>query len=107
MTRTSLLRLLKYIGIATALIVLIGYGSWRSFNYARGPEIHVSDPSDGAQINSPTTIIRGRASRVNDLLLNGSPLPIDEMGNFMTTVVIFPGVNLITIAATDKFGRAT
>lgn len=105
MTRTSLLRTLK---IAAAVIVVLGvlaYALWRSLDYGRGPSIIVEEPSDWSSTSTSTIVVRGRIERANFISLNGSPLAIDERGNWSNTIVLFPGTNITTLEARDRFDR--
>ena len=37
--------------------------------------------------------------------MNDNPIETDESGNFKETLVVFPGVNVISFNATDQFKR--
>lgn len=107
MTRSALLKYLK-IGLIIVLAgILISYAAWRSFNYAKGPAIEIFEPANGASIASSSVIIKGKGDRVNDVTLNGAELLIDEEGYFSRQVVIFPGMNILTLTARDQFERKT
>jgi hypothetical protein len=107
LTRTSYIRILR-IAVAVIVIGLIAsYAIWRSLNYARGPAITIFEPVNGSTVNSSTIEIKGRADRVNELIMNGQTISIDEKGGFDQTIVIFPGTNKITFTANDQFGRST
>jgi hypothetical protein len=105
-TRTHNRRLVKFAGVSILVLAIAAFAMSRSLNYARGPEISIIEPANGATINSPTVIIRGMATRVNKIALNGNPISMDEQGNWNETVVIFSGLNKITVSATDRFGRS-
>jgi hypothetical protein len=107
MRRSSFLRLIRAIAVILAVALIVAYAVWRSLSYARGPNIVIIEPPDGATIVASTVAIRGRVDRVNGLLLNGNPIFIDERGNFSETVVVFPGMNTITFVAHDRFERTT
>ena len=107
MTRTQLIRYLKIGIIIVAALIIVGYGAWRSLDYARGPAITIFQPVNGSMAASSAIDILGRADRVNSLTINGMSVSLDEQGNFKETVVVFPGVNMITLEAMDQFGRST
>jgi len=104
--RTKTLRFIRYglIGLAAILIAL--YALSRSLNYIRGPQIEIFQPINGSTISTSTVTIIGRADRVNSLDLNGRTIFIDESGNFKETLLVFPGVNTITMTAHDQFDRS-
>jgi len=107
LTRTISIHLLKILGITLAVALIVAYAIFRSFNYAKGPQIIIFEPSNGASISSSSVIVRGLALRINSVSLNGNSLLLDEKGNFKETVVIFPGMNQLTLVAQDQFGRST
>jgi hypothetical protein len=39
--------------------------------------------------------------------LNGQTITVDEAGNFSQTIIVFPGMNILTFHAHDQFGRDT
>ena len=107
LTRTTLLLIIKIsIGVLIAALI-IAFAIYGSLNYARGPVIQINSPANESAVDSSTVVITGRADRVKDLSLNGNPISIDEQGNFSETVIVFPGMNELTFAAHDQFGRTT
>lgn len=104
--RRSFIRLLRIAGATVLILAVVGYAIWRSLNYALGPEIHISSPTNGSAIASSSVTLEGQVLRVNAVSLNGRPISVDEQGNFHEPVIIFPGLNTITFTATDQFGRA-
>lgn len=107
MTRTTTIRFLKILLALSIVGIISGYAIWRSMNYARGPEIDIYTPTDGFTATTSTVAIVGRAQRVNNLLLNGKSISVDEQGNFNETIIIFPGINIVTLEAHDRFERET
>jgi hypothetical protein len=107
LTRSTTLRLIKIAAIALIAIIIISYAIWRSLNYARGPKIDINSPISGAVITSTTTEIIGQVERAHDLYINNGLISIDEQGHFKQIIVIFPGVNRISIKAKDQFDRTT
>lgn len=106
-TRTQSIRAIKAGIIVLAILIIVGYAAWRSLNYARGPAITIFQPIDGSAVASGTIDIIGRADRVNSLAIDDEPVSLDLQGNFRETLIVFPGVNMITLDAKDQFGRRT
>lgn len=104
-SRTATIRLFRLSLIGFGIIIIVIYAIWRSLNYISGPSIDIFQPIDGSAISSTTVTIIGRANRVNSLLLNGKTIFIDEAGNFTETIIVFPGLNVVTFTAKDQFGR--
>jgi hypothetical protein len=106
-TRTSLLRLIKILTAVILIGIIAAYAIWRSLNYARGPEVIVTEPINGSATASSTIVIRGQANRVNNLTINGMPMYISEDGYFGNILIVFPGTNIITLVGYDQFERKT
>lgn len=98
-------KLVKIIGVVIIVVIIAGYAIWRSMNYAKGPEIMIIAPLDGASISASTTEITGKLVRAVNLSLNGRNITIDEQGNFKETLIVFKGINTITLEAYDQFKR--
>lgn len=92
--------------IVFVVVVIVSYAILRSLNYARGPVINIIRPFDYEAVASSTVMFSGQALRVNNLILNGKAVPIDQAGNFNESIIVFPGVNMITLQASDQFGRS-
>ena len=107
LTRSRFVRLVRTAAAVIGIIIVIAYAAYRSLPYLRGPVIHIFQPVDGSSVSSTTVIVIGRADRVNSLSLNGDPIQVDQSGNFQQTLIVFPGMNLITLTATDQFKRTT
>ncbi len=104
-TRSATLHLLRTIGIALIVIILLSYIVWRSLDYIRGPRITIFEPAQHISLATSTVMVHGQAERINTITFNGSPLSIDETGKFNHIAIVFPGLNIFTIVAKDVFGR--
>ena len=107
LNRTATIRLIKYCLIGLVVLIIALYALSRSLNYIHGPTINIFQPINGSAIASTTVTIIGQALRVNALSINGKAVFIDEAGNFKETLLVFPGMNTITLNAKDQFGRDT
>ncbi len=106
-SRTNNLRLLKLTGIFILIALIVVFVTAKSLNYARGPQVEILHPENGATISSSTIEMLGKAFRINKITLNGHVISIDETGNWREKIIIFPGLNKITVKAEDQFGRET
>ena len=89
------------------LVLVIGYGFIKAWPLLRGPEIHLSSPTPSQDSSDGFITISGKALHTQALALNGGTLLIDEQGNFSTTVLLPAGGSILTLTATDRFGRST
>lgn len=107
LSRTTNRRLLKLFIVIIFFGIIVAYAISRSFNYVSGPEIKIFEPANGSATTSPAVTIQGQALRVNKITLNGKSILIDEKGYWKETIIIFQGLNKITLYAEDQFGRNT
>lgn len=104
-TRTRVAKMLRTATLLFIVILIAGYAAWRSTPYFRGPSLEIFQPADGSTISSTTVTLAGRATRANLIEMNGAPIEIDEEGNFRETLIVFPGVNIVSLDVTDQFKR--
>lgn len=94
----------KYI----AFIALLGislYGGFKLFPLLAGPSVLITSPIDGSSFPSHTVLIAGVAEHTETLHLNGAVLPIDEKGGFSKTLTLPSGGAILSLTATDRFGK--
>lgn len=89
--------------ILLALMVYIGY---QARFLLIGPEVLV-EPSAETTVSERTVTIAGTARNIARISLNGRQIFTDPDGEFAELVVLNEGYNLITVAATDRYGRTT
>jgi len=104
-SRTQNLRLVKIASVLVLLLIVATFAIFRSFNYFQGPGLEIYAPINGSIIESSIIKISGQAVRITKISLNGRPINVDEKGNWSETLIVFPGLNLITIKVQDQFGR--
>lgn len=107
MARTSILRITKFSLVLLSILIITAYAISRCFNYARGPLVQIFWPANGTTATTSVITMRGQALRINKITLNDNPISTDEQGNWNQTIIIFPGLNKISIKAQDQFHRST
>lgn len=93
-----------FIGIV--LLLLLGYGLLEARHLISGPSITLAVPSDYTTFPGGFITVSGTVDNTENLSLNGGPLPIDEEGYFEKTVVYASGGGILSLTATDRFGRS-
>jgi hypothetical protein len=102
------LRKILYITLVVFfLISILGYGFYKALPLILGPKIELSSPQNGDIIESTTVDIRGTVLRSQKLFVNGIATSFSTTGMFETRFPVFPGNNILTLVAFDKFGRST
>lgn len=92
---------------AVTLSLLAVYGVIKAVPILLGPDIKIDSPVEGQATQDGFMTISGTAIHTQELTLNGAPFLIDEKGRFSTTILVPPGGAILTLSATDRFGRKT
>ena len=98
----------KTLAILFALLfigTILYYAYYQSRGIIAGPTIDLISPTQGEYAEAPLLDIRGRAERAKELTLDGRPIFVDLSGNFAEQLLLFPGYNIIELAAKDADGR--
>jgi hypothetical protein len=91
--------------IALVLLVIVGYGIVEAWPLIEGPSLVIESPTDNAPYPDGVVAIRGQASRIAMLTLDGASVVHDVDGVFSTTLTFPRGASILTFVATDRFGR--
>lgn len=86
-------------------LLLIAYAYFEARAVLYGPQIHI--PTETIVVTEPYTEIRGQASYISELKLNGAMVHVTEDGKFAEELLLTPGENRLVFDAKDKFGRET
>lgn len=93
--------------IAVVLLLLVGYGFIEARHLLKGPDILVDIPSNYTTFEDGFVPVSGTTKNTETLVINGGLLPIDEAGKFQKTLVFPKGSSILSLTATDRFGRQT
>ena len=69
-----------------------------------GPQLYLIDEPDSIQ-NSQLVHLRGKASNISTISLNGRQIFTDKTGYFNEALLLENGYTIATIQATDRYGR--
>lgn len=96
---------MRRVAIIVIILVVLGYGLFEARRILEGPQITIIYPQNGSATSTNTLVISGEAQNVAFLTINDAPAYADEEGYF--TQVLSPplGYTVVTVAATDRFGR--
>jgi hypothetical protein len=83
--------------------LFVGYGLVEAWPLIAGPSFSVELAPVS---NDGVVTIKGSSSRIATLTLNGAPILRNEMGNFSSTLTFPQGRSILTLVATDRFGRS-
>ena len=99
--------MLLRLGIGLVLALLVIYGAIEAWPLVRGPVLTINSPQNGQTFGDGAVIITGTTHHTETLSLNGSTLLMNEAGHFETTLLLPRGSAILSLNATDRFGRST
>lgn len=106
MTDRRRVKMLVKIWVSLGVIILVlGYGGWKAKSLAEGPRLEITSPTDGQSFREALVSIRGTASNISFLTLNGDKIFTDESGAYSENILLASGYNRVTVEAVDRFGR--
>lgn len=100
-------RPLTTIFISLVVVLVAGYGLFEARRILTGPVVTIESPRDGSATSSAAVILSGEAQNISFLSVNDRQTYTDERGRFSELLSLPPGFTILTVAATDRFGRKT
>jgi hypothetical protein len=85
------------------LLLVLSYGFTKALPLIRGPYIVISSLSTN---QDGLTVLSGTAVHTEKLTLDGGTQLIDSDGHFSTRLMLPRGGAILTLTATDRFGRS-
>jgi hypothetical protein len=98
-------RILSVTIFSLLLLSVLGYGFYKALPLILGPKIEIASPQNGEAIEGTTATIRGTVTRSQQFFVNGIATPFSKEGLFETRIPIYPGNNILTLTALDRFNR--
>lgn len=92
--------------VGIVLVLLIGYGGFKAFPLLRGPSLSIDSPTQYTTSENGFVTVSGVAHNTEALYLDGGVLLIDPDGRFTKTLLLPSGGAILTLTATDRFGRS-
>ncbi len=96
---------LTKIALACFFLLIIGYAYYEARGLLYGPVITVD--SQVAEMHDQFVHIKGSASRIASLSMNGTDIAVTEAGDFDEPYLLSAGYNRIVLNAKDKYGNQT
>jgi hypothetical protein len=92
---------------ATVTCFVLGYAYLATKDFIAGPQITVISPTDGETATSSPIDIVGIAKNISSITLDDRKIFIDDEGNFKEKLLLYPGYNIISVKAEDRYKRTT
>lgn len=98
--------IVKFTGLAIALLFVLAYAVFQARFLISGPQISLTESLDFRQ-NVQQISLTGKTYNISRLWLNDRPIYTDAKGNFNETLVLENGYTIATLRAKDRYGRET
>jgi cytoskeletal protein RodZ len=99
----------KIITAAAIVLVILGgffYLYKEIGRFAAEPRLAITDPLGDEAIDSNSVNIAGFTDQDSKLTINDQPVLVNEEGSFQENILLQDGLNTITVAATNRFGKS-
>lgn len=91
--------------ISLFLIFFFGYLIFQYKSYISPPELAVNQPKEGEILTSSRIQVEGKTDNDAVVSVNNQKIALGKNGEFLITISLLPGVNVITIESTSKYGK--
>jgi len=97
--------ILKILIVVLVVFIIIGYTYYKTKDFISGPIITILSPVNGSTLYNALVDIKGTAKNISYISINDRQIFTDEAGFFVEKLLLYPGYNIISIKASDKFER--
>ncbi len=94
-------------GIGLLLVLFFAYLAFSYFQFAGAPPLLVNVPENNLVVNQESVEVIGKTDPQATLVINGQTVALTENGSFDVKIPLQPGLNTLTITATNKYQRQT
>lgn len=88
------------------LVLLFGYGVFKAWPLLSGPSLTIESPAPFVTTLDGYLLIQGVAKHTESLIINGGQVYTDQEGRFRQLLLMPAGGAILTLTATDRFGRS-
>lgn len=95
------------ISVGLLLFLFFAYLIFAYFRYAGSPSLDINSPGNNLVVKSDQVEIIGKADPDATLTINNEAVDLSQNGSFDVKITLQPGLNTLTITATNKFHRSS
>ena len=94
-------------GVLFLIALFFGYLIYSYFRFAGAPTLTVVSPIKNAVVHEDQIEVTGKTNPDATIVINNQSVGVNENGSFDTKISLTPGLNTVTIVASNKFKRQT
>lgn len=98
---------LTKLAVGFLLLLFFAYLIFAYFQFAGSPALAVNSPANNTVITQDQVEVVGKTDPEATVAINGQAVSVNENGSFDIKITLQPGLNTLTITATNKFKRQT
>lgn len=95
------------VGVFILVLLFFAYLIYSYLRFAGSPALAITSPAQNSITSEEQIYVSGKTDPDAQLTINNQPVSIEENGSFNTKISLTPGLNTLTIVATNKFHRQT
>lgn len=88
-------------------VVLILYIFFQYKAALFNPSLTITSPAVGTVVTGQSVTVSGTTDPNNTITINNTAVFVDSSGNYIKQISVFPGSTMITVKATNSFGKTT
>lgn len=96
---------LTALGIGFLVLLFFGYITYSYFRFAGAPTLTLNSPAANSVVTTDQVEVLGKTDPDAILTINDQTVAVNENGTFDAKINLTPGLNTITIVASNKFQR--
>jgi len=73
--------------------------------FTASPQLQLEEPKDGAMVDVPLIMIKGKVDRESQLTVNGRHITLNQSGFFNQDIELVAGVNALHFLVQNRFGK--
>ncbi|MBI3887693.1 helix-turn-helix domain-containing protein [Candidatus Microgenomates bacterium] len=93
------------IGVGILVVLFFVYLAYSYIKFAGAPSLLVNYPPTNAVVSKDQIDVTGKTDPDTIVTINGQKIPIGETGTFSAQITLTPGLNTITVVASNKFNK--
>ncbi len=97
----------RYLIFIALSILLVSYAMYQARFIIQGPQIRITSHTNGLTVGGHLITLEGLARNVAWLSLNDRQIFTNDKGAWSEKLLVSEGVSVVTLKATDRFGRKT
>jgi len=93
------------VSIGLLLVAFFSYLAFSYWQFAGTPVLIINNPVNNLVMAQDSVEVIGKTDPGATLMINNEPVTTSENGSFDVKVPLSPGLNTLTVTATNKFGK--